>query len=246
MHLAEEQVQRLLHGELSALAARGVRDHLEACSECRTRVGEAENEERWVLERLRALDHAQPSLQSSLVIQAAKSRGSPAWGRWAAGILLGFLVAGGAYAAPGSPLPGLLARVIHALVSPSEPAQPATQSEGVLDAPAGIAVRPGKRLTISFGSARPGDTAWVSLGDGQDVVVQARGGSTSFTSDPERLAIEHQGSPGRFEILIPRTASLVEVSVGGRRILLKEASRVSAEVTPDGRGRYLIPLISAP
>jgi hypothetical protein len=50
------------------------------------------------------------------------------------------------------------------------------------------------------------------------------------------------GAPGRFEILIPRSAPSVEIRVGGRRSFLTEASRVETEYSGDAEGRYLLPL----
>jgi hypothetical protein len=107
---------------------------------------------------------------------------------------------------------------------------------------AGIAVAPGDRLTIAFAVEQSGGTATVSLTDGSDVVVRALGGTTTFTSEVDRLSIEHRGAPGCFEILIPRGAPSVEIRVGGRRSFLTEASRVETEYPRDAEGRYLLPL----
>jgi anti-sigma factor RsiW len=245
VHLAEEQIQRFLHGELAESAALEVRQHLAACSQCRDRVGDAEREDQWVISRLRALDHPTPPLRAADIARAARSSHSWRWGRWAAGIFLAAAIAGGAYAAPGSPLPGVLAHLLRSDGNPassiSSPRQPERRAT-----PAGIAVAPGARLTVSFPNGGSGDSAVVSLSKRNEVEIQARGGETSFQSDPDRLILDHRGSPGRFEILIPTTAPLVEVEVGGRRILLKKGSDITAAVTPDSLGRYVIPLVSSP
>jgi hypothetical protein len=240
MHLDDEQVQRLLHGELGAVES-SVRDHLDRCPECRSRLAEAEGEEAWVLDRLRRLDHGQPRVSLEKVL-AANPRRAPAWGRLAAGIFLGLAAAGVAYAAPGSPLPRVIDQIIN-LLRPAPPTQvvPAPPlSPG--ESRAGIAVAPGNRLTIVLLEDHAEDTAIVSLTDSAEVIVRAVGGSTTFTSGTERLAIVHQGGPATFEILIPRAAPLVQVEVEGRRILVKESSRVTADVGPDSKGRYVIPL----
>ncbi len=244
MHLAEEQIQRLLHGEVARAAARDIQEHLAACPECRDRVREAEREDQWVIGRLRVLDHPAPPLRAADIARAARSSHSWRWGRWAAGIFLAAAIAGGAYAAPGSPLPGVLARLLRSdgnpasSISPRRPERRATS--------AGIAVAPGARLTVSFPNGGSGDSAVVSFSKRDQVEIQARGGETSFRSDPDRLIVDHRGSPGRFEILIPRTAPLVEVEVGARRILLKKGPDIIAPVTPDSLGRYVIPLVSSP
>ena len=241
MHLVEEQIQRILHGELIGSAATEIQHHLATCSDCRDRVSQAKREDQWVLERLVALDHPPPPLRAADMVGASYRR-TPGWGRWAAGIFLAAAVAGAAYAAPGSPLPNVLARLFQADRSSAAPTRP-IESDGEF-APSGVAVSPGRRLTISFSTVGVGDTAVVSVSAGSDVVIRARGGSTSFTSDPERLEIIHRGNPGRFEILIPRMAPRVELQVRGRRLLLKEGSRVSTRVPADSGGQYLIALMT--
>jgi hypothetical protein len=241
MHLTDDQIQRIMHDELAAPAASEVRRHLAECSSCQAVMDQAQHDERWVLDRLAALDHARPVLRAADITTIARSQRGSTWGRWAAGILLASGLAGAAYAAPGSPLPKMLARLLQSDTRPVEvPALP--RPAGRDASQVGIAVLPGTRLTISFETARTGDTARVFLSDDGDVVVRARGGATSFDSDPERVRIVHRGSPGWFEIGIPRAAPLVEIEVAGRRILRKEQARLSAEVAADALGRYLIPL----
>jgi len=240
MHLSEEQVQRVLHGELASATAREVDDHLEACPECRALVDRAEQEERWLLDRLGALDHPVPAVRAGDIVRSRSRRG---WGQWAAGIFLGAALAGAAYAIPGSPLPGVIARIVGSQETRGSSTVTAEPSDSVV-VQAGIAVAPGSRLTISFETAVAGDTAVVSLSDSGDVVIQGRGGISSFTSDPERVAIHREGGAGRFDIFIPRSAPLVTLEVGTRRILIKRASRVTADAPPDRQGRYVVPLIS--
>jgi hypothetical protein len=241
VHLADEQVQRVLHDELTTVSAADVQAHLAGCSACRDRVAQAEREDRWVLERLSLLDHAAPEIRPARVMGATRSSRAPGWGRWAAGILLMLALGGVAYAAPGSPLPRVLARVIQSLRASPQPVAPPDRKS----AHAGIAVPAGDRLTISFVSTVSGDTAVISLSSGSDVIIRARGGVSSFASDPDRVTVDHRRDPGRFEILIPRSARLVEVEVAGRRIFRKARSGItSVGVAPDSLGRYAIPLTS--
>ena len=105
MHLNEEQLQRLLHGELSAGARRNAGDHLAACNECRERLVLAQRDEGEILELLRQVDHPLPAVDAEAL--AARARGiGLVWGRWAAGILLVLGTVGAAYAVPGSPVRG--------------------------------------------------------------------------------------------------------------------------------------------
>lgn len=240
MHLDEAQVQRLLHQELG-LGEASARDHLAACPECRSRVTEAEREESWVFDRLRLLDHAAPRVSGAAIASPPRRR-ARGWDRLAAGIVLALAAAGVAYAAPGSPFPGVVHRMIQWVGH--------TPTRAPLPTPApdasqvGIAVAPGDRLAIVFPAEQPGGMAIVSLTDGGDVVVRALDGAT-FTSDVQRLSIEHVGKSARYEILIPRTALSVEIRVRGRQVFLKEASRIVADAHPDSAGRYLVPLSAA-
>ncbi|MFL5493601.1 MAG: hypothetical protein ACJ8DC_04355 [Gemmatimonadales bacterium] len=222
-----------------------MRDHLADCEACRSRLADAEREERWVLERLSRVDRAPPPLPVEAIMRRGGGR-ARGWGRVAAGVFLALAAVGVAYAAPGSPFHGVLRRIAEwvgaASRPPVHPASPTASGGGQ----AGIAVAPGDRLVIEFGAEQPGGMATVSLTDGVDVVVRALGGTTTFTSEVDRLSIEHRGAPGRFEILIPRGARSVEIRVGGRRSFLTEASGVKTEHPKDAEGRYLVPLARSP
>lgn len=241
MHLDDEQVERLLHGELDAQAETSARGHLGACAECRSRVMEAERENAWLLERLRRLDHTPPQVSARTLMSAPRHR-ARAWGRLAAGIFLALAAVGVAYATPGSPLPRVFDRLVHWIgAAPERPTRPVPSSQAG-ESQAGIAVAPGNRLTIVFLQHQPDDTAMVSLTDGAEVVVRAIRGMTTFTSGPERLAIAHHGPPARFEILIPRSAPAVDLLVGGHQVFVKEDSSIVSSGPPAVKGRYVIPL----
>jgi hypothetical protein len=193
-----------------------------------------------VLERLGRVDHAPPPVAVEAIVGRGRARAA-GWGRLAAGMFLALAAVGVAYAAPGSPFRGVLQRIVE-WVGGSKPPTGAAPSAETNAGQAGIAVPPGDRLTIAFAVEQSGGTATVSLTDGSDVVVRALGGTTTFTSEVDRLTIEHRGVPGRFDILIPRGAHSVEIRVGGRRSFLTEASRVETEYPSDAEGRYLVPL----
>jgi hypothetical protein len=222
MHLDDVQLQRMLHREPGG-AEPSLGEHLSTCVDCRSRLTEAEQDEQWVLQRLRALDHAARPVSVEQIIASASAR-APVWHRWAAGIVLLLMAAGVAYAAPGSPLPG----VVHRLI-------------GLLQ---GRDVDPGRRLTIVFAGDQPEGVAIVSLSDGSEIVLRAAGGTTAFTSDIDRVTIDHSGQPATTEILIPRHAPRVEIRARGRRIFLKADSSIVTSARPDPEGRYRLPLAS--
>ncbi len=244
MHLDEERLQRLLHGELVPRAASTARAHVADCVECRTRVAAAEQQEDEVRALLRHLDHPVRHVDARAVAQKARLR-APRRERWAAGVVLALGLGGAAYALPGSPLPAWIEAVVHWVGGGTEPA-PATPvpspEPGPVPEPtlAGIAVVPAGDLLISFGMAH--GQARVTLIDGDEVVVRAPAGAATFTSHVDRLVIDNVDPKATIDIAIPRAAPRVEIRVDHRRVLLKEGPRVTTESSVASRDPYLLPL----
>jgi anti-sigma factor RsiW len=232
VHLDDEQIQRLLHGELVPGTESAVRRHAAECAECRERVARAERDEAEVYALLREVDHAVPRIDAGSVAQRAGAR-RPSWLKWAAGIVLALGLAGAAYAVPGSPL----AAFVRGLID--RPAQTPDSAAAV----GGIAVTPGAELVVEFMSRQTAGAAELSLSDGRDVVVRAVSGAARFTAGADRLEIDNRGSVATFEIQIPRTAPRVEILVGSTRVFLKLGDQISAatcrSVTPV---RFVCPL----
>jgi hypothetical protein len=243
MHLDEEQVQRLLHGELPRPAEALARGHVEACADCRARVGVAERQEAEVDTLLRHLDHPPPRIDARMVVLRAR-RQSHGWGRWAAGIMLALGIAGVAYALPGSPLRewirGVAERVGRASPGSRAVVVPTPPHDSTMG---GIAVVPGRQLVIFFTTAQPDAQTRVSLTDGAEVVVRAQAAAGTYTSDVDRLVIDNNAaSRATFEIQIPRSAPRVEIWVKGDRIFLKDGRRISGDTPLDAGGSYVLPL----
>ena len=240
MHLDEEQLQRLLHGELSADARRNAGDHLAACNECRERLVLAERDEGEILALLRQVDHPLPVVDPEAL--AARARGiGLAWGRWAAGILLVLGAAGAAYAVPGSPVRGWI-RSATAWIAREDRGPPAPKQADAPSRGAGIAALPGRNYVIAFQSLESGGQARVSLTDGAEVIVRAPSGAARFTSGVDQLLIDNQGSGATFVIEIPRTAPRVEIRLAGKRLFLKQGERVTAQGSAVAEGEYLLRL----
>lgn len=240
MHLDDEKLQRLIHGELASLDIAPVRDHLAGCAECRTRLDAARRDEAEVHALLRHLDHPPPPVAVLSNRGRARTR-NRGWLKRAAAVVLAFGLGGVAWAAPGSPLPVMLANVIDR-IDRSDVAADAS-----LDAPAtpeisGIAVAPAARLMILFTSAQAAGEARVALTDDAEVTVRAPVGAAAFNSSDGRLVIENAGSVATFDIGIPRTAARVEIRVDGERLFLKDGARViDTNALPSG-GVYVLPL----
>jgi Putative zinc-finger len=245
MHLDDERVQRWIHGELSPEPGTAVREHLAQCAECRSLVSAAKVEEARIFDLLGTADHPAPVV-SVRTILAGAGGDTRRWGRWAAAVLLGLVGAGAAYAAPGSPLPALVHRVVewvghaptHPVVAHEAPVSPVPEA----GAAAGIALAPGNRFAILFVRDQADGVATVSFTDSGEVVVRAQRGMAKFTSDVSRLSIDNTGDSARFDILVPRGSPWVEIHVRGRRIFLSQGSRVVTATAPDADGRYSLPL----
>lgn len=240
MHLDDERIQRLLHGGLEPPAEREARRHLESCAGCRGLLEEARAEEAWIFAVLGSVDHPPPAVDPGTLLARAE-RVSPRWFGRAAVLLLGIGLAGVAYAAPGSPLPAVLNRLLGNTPDRREQS-PAAQAAAATPAQAGIAVLPGDALVIQFASE--GDAvATISLTDDEEVVVRAVEGSASFTSAVDRLVVRSAGR-ARFEILIPRRAPSVDVLADTTPVFRKPAGGPVSAVSPDALGRYTVPLQS--
>jgi hypothetical protein len=242
MHLDDERVQRLLHGELEPAGERVVRQHLTACGDCRTLVDGARAEEHRILGLLREVDHPLPDIDPRVILAAAASPRTR-WERWAAGLLLVAAAGGAAYAAPGSPLPGVVDRLVTMFAPTRYQPGAGTAASDTAPSGAGIAVTPGDRLTIRFVAERGVAFATLSLTDGNEVLVRAVEGAATFSSDVERLSVRSAG-PARFEILIPRSAPSVEVLAGDTPVFRKRAADVITEARLGADGRYSLVLSS--
>ena len=246
MHLDEEQLERLRHGELSSQAERSAREHVSGCPDCSRRLAEAEREETEVHAMLRVLDDPPPrirpeELAASAGAEAADARARDlAWLRRAAVIALAVGIAGAAYAIPGSPVRRWVQTIIER-IGDRGTSDVAPGPHGSQNGVSGIAVAPGTSLLILFQSPQAGGQILVSLIDGTEVQVRAPAEAATFASSADQLRIDNRRA-ATFEIRIPHDAPRVEIQSGGRQVFLKEGSAVttSGSVGPDGS--YLLQL----
>ena len=251
MHLDDERLQRLTDGEMSPAERAAALEHLASCAACARMRLEAENEERRTQDLLRELDMPAPALDVETVVAVAADRTAPARLhdpargferrparlRWAAAAAFAAALAGAAFALPGSPVPRLLREVVARLRHPAPPPETAPGEPNV----AGIAITPGERLMIELQPRGQEGLVTVRLIEGAKLSIRAPSGGATFTSDVDRVQVQHPG--GAIDIDVPRGAPLVEVQVDGVPRFRKEGSRVTL-AEPLGYGTWRIPLAS--
>ena len=251
MHLNDEQIQRYLHGELSAREGTDVASEVAACELCAGRVAEAEREEREVFGLLETLDHKPPRRDINTVMSANHEEGRGArniWVRRAAVLVLIAGLGGAAYAIPGSPLPGWIDKLTGSSHQetepvPQEPSGTQDSTTTLVPAVSGLAIPPTKRFSIVFAAPQDSGLVYLTPGDGLNIVIRAVGAPPRFTlSSADRLDVDNAGLNSSYEIEVPKAAHFVELVVGERRIILKDGLRFGEDLLSDEQGRRVVPL----
>jgi len=239
MHVDEEQLQRLVDDELAEPADEWVHEHVQHCESCRDRLGRAKTEQSELFALLGTLDHPRKRVDHAALIARARA-GKAKWMTRAAGFVVAAVLAGVAYAAPGSPLPSLVARVFG---GPDAPNVAAVQ-KAVPETPvvSGVTVPAGNRMVITFTSTQTTGEIRVTLSDRADVEVRATGTGAAFTAGEDLLTIDNASSRADFTIAIPRHARLVEIRIGEDRVFLKDGARIVTGHAVPGVDTYVIPL----
>lgn len=243
MHLSDEQIQRLIHGELDATSRDVATRHARECPSCAQALATAEHEETAIFDLLGTVDHEMPAVDAAKITTVPAHGRLAVWGRRAASIVIVAAVAGAAYAIPGSPLPDLV-KQLAAIMTGERETPPAAVDESTPGPPgtSGIAVAAGDHFVIQFAGPQDSSFVLVSLTDDPMVRVRVLGGTAAFTTDAGRLDIENRGSIANYEISLPRDAPWIEVRVGSTARWQKDGERVSSGSVPDAQGRYWIAL----
>lgn len=245
MHLDTDSIQRLLHGELTSSAAAAARRHLDRCDPCRQELTRARTEEEGILQILHHLDHPVPQLDVRSV-RFRLDAGRSARRSIAAGIALALVTSGLLYAAPGSPLPGLLRRAASVLLSHTPPAAvPGGKIERGPGPVAGLMVVAPDSFDILFDSAQAVGTVTIIIEQTDRLSVRAFGAPVPFDSEVDRVIIRNRGTASSYEIRIPFGAPVVRLEVSGALLWLKRGSRIHSVVSPETVGYYVLPLRTA-
>lgn len=237
MHLEDETVERLAHGELVAPDERAARAHIASCGACAARVNAARHDDVRIGSLLATLDAPMPRVRAvDVMSRPAAAARRPRHYRAAAAILLALALGGVAWAAPGSPIrrwleAGAEREIPRTAAPPPRPSVPAASSSG-------IAVAPGERFAIAFVNAS--GLVDVALADSGELRVQASQGAATFASEVNRLVVSN--APGaRIEVTIPRHAAHVEIRVADRRVFLVQRGRATTDARP-AAGRWVVDL----
>ncbi|MEN8375570.1 MAG: zf-HC2 domain-containing protein [Gemmatimonadota bacterium] len=250
MHLEDGKVQALLHGELAPEEERQAREHTASCTACARRIAYAEAEERTAFAALEALDTAAaPVSADDLISMASAHRPAPAgpagpspgrrrvaW-RVAAGAVLAVAASGALYALPGSPLRGLLDRLLKG-------DDGVGVEESAPDGASGVAVSVGESFTISFEGARAGDTVRVEFGAGDALSVMSSG-PAAFRSGRDRLDVTAD-APTSYRVEIPRGAALVRIQRDGLTLIEARSGTLDPSPATEAPGTWVIPLKPSP
>jgi hypothetical protein len=238
VHVDEERLQRLLHGELGRTDEAEARAHLADCEECSRRLAAMTRDEERVDSLLRVLDRPAPRVDVRAIARRADAR-RPWIPRWAAGVVLVLGLAGVAYALPGSPLPRLVDAVVEWAKGRRDPLSPGAGGPVPPNSSAaGIAVSPGERFTILFQTPNARGEILVRLTQAAEIEVRAPRDVATFTAGESQLVVDGRGISATYEIDVPLTAPRIEIRAGEDRIFLKEGSRVTTSLPPGSAPPY--------
>lgn len=191
-----------------------------------------------MLALLERLDHPQPAADAATVMRQAPATRLH-WIRRAAAIFLTIGAAGAAYAAPGSPVPAWLDRIVTRIAATPLDSVAPQFGDG---AGGGIEIDPSNAIAIVFTSNGDGEVR-IAVRDTVRLSVRAVRGHATFVSESDRLVIENRDSSEDFEIIVPRTARSVEIRVAGQVRFRKEDANIRTAARLDARAdQYLLSL----
>ncbi len=233
MHLSEQELAALTHGDVSAPSGAALA-HLVSCSDCSARLEMLRAADREVAGLLGGVDHVVPRVRGAAFVDALHARRRRV-GAIAAG--LAFCVAGAAAALPNSPLHHAILRVFSTSGSSlgrnaNQVGNPFPPKPGV-----GVAFVPGSSLDVLFKNPRPGGRLRISLVDGPQVSATADG-DAAFSIYQSQLEVNDHGVAMSFVLEIPRRVADVTVRTGSETILSKHANLISHSRPSDSTGAY--------
>lgn len=241
MHLDAEGIERLLAGELAAEDAERVRRHVAACRACEEGLKTAARHEAEIADLLRHIDHAPPEVALEQIV-GHEPPDRKSWWRIAAGVVLVIASSGLLYAWPGSPLPELLRGAASRSAAP-EPSPRPNVSSAVAGPPAGagVAVVPAAVFTIDFRAAQKMGAATVRIVDAHEVSIRSTA-PVAFDVQDGGVAVANSGARADYDVVLPRRAPLVRITVGSETLLVKRHGSVTTAAEQIAPDTYRLPI----
>lgn len=237
MHLDDESIERLLHGELDPDREVTARSHLATCPPCEARLKESRAMESRVFGLIGQLDHEAPEIDWEAVLRFPTPR--PKTGsRIAASIAFLLLTGGILYALPESPVRGWIDHLLgrDALESPAPREGTGSKKEAAVS---GLTVRPAGAFEVVFEASQASGTVRVKLVRTPDLEIRVLGTPVQLESGPDRLTVSNARSRSSYEILVPESASSIRVRVEGEDVFVMRGEEVQASELPDSAGFYV-------
>ncbi|CAN5730375.1 hypothetical protein BH23GEM6_BH23GEM6_21710 [soil metagenome] len=243
-HLSEGDLQRMLDEERSHGDATGAETHLAGCPACRADLGELESKFATISQRLTLLDPPDVSLDlahAGLHRRLASSRPKLWRGHLQRAALFLLALSGIASATlPGSPV----RQWVESRWSDTTAAEPVATLPETSDheISAGASVRPvDGEIILAVDRASPSLRIRVRLADQAALSVRGIGeaADAKFRLGRGRITVEHSGG-GALDVVVPRTARRVTVTVNGERVLLKEDGQLHVLAPADITGPEII------
>jgi hypothetical protein len=239
-HLDAGTIQTLLHGELPAGARAALEAHGVECPTCRAEIESARREDAWVRGRMTLLDAGAPDARIDSILAQSRARPGRSWRRAAAIVLL---VGLGGVGVAGA-IPAIRARVAS-MLSDGTPGAGGPSTAGRSTTPAaarGLMVAPGDSFVVTFESRQDRGVILVTLVTAGELAVRTTDSSVSFVSHDNGVTVRNEGASGDHEVDVPAAARYVEVRVGNRVVLRKQAAGIESSSARDAAGRYVIDL----
>jgi hypothetical protein len=239
LHLDDESIERLLHGELGPDREASARSHLATCPPCEARLKESRALESRLFGLLGNLDHEAPEIDWDAVLRFPTPR-RKTHTRIAASIAFLLLAGGILYALPESPVPGWIDRLLgrDALETPA----PGERFRSERDtAVSGLTVRPAGDFEIVFEASQASGTIRLRFLRTPNLEFRVVGSPVELESGPDRLTVSNARSRSSYEILVPESSS-IRVRVAGEDVFVTRGVEVQEGGLPDPAGFYVLDL----
>ena len=242
MHVSDVQMDLLSRGELPRPDADAALAHIAQCPSCAVRQNDLAAADGEIDRSLRLLDYPVAGADVDVIIRRAKRDRSKSLWRMAAGIAF-LATAGVAAAMPGSPIRAWIDRgnaerpngSRSAAVAPELP-QPRTPSA------AGISIEASGSVTLVFDANQTAGSITIRFDTGSELRVRAEGGAAGFEVRSEGLRVRNRGSVASYEVMVPATASSVDIRVGDSAVFRKRDEVVVKGPRAELDGSFVISL----